>query len=154
MIGCGHILRAVIIFFIFSSVGCASKTDELRSRSQQNMAIILAKEILLCEEIYFVEYAAYTDDFSALGCTEDLLLDHGGAPYTIYLSKESCLDLSRVHYELPSGFEPVTQTYHFRAVVVGNIDQDPSPDVWIIDENNEPDNMMNDLADEKGEGPP
>lgn len=141
----GFLILAWALLAVFSTTGCSGKMAEIQSNKQRTIAMILTKQILQCEQLHYLDYNTYTDDISELECIEDLLVDLAGTPYTICLSPQSYYDLSSVHYELPAGIETATDGHGFSCAVVGQIDDDASPDVWTIDENGEPVNAINDL---------
>jgi len=125
--------------------GCLKEYNTYRSKSLQTYARVLAKQIVTCEEMYYIEHNEYTDDFEAMDCDWPSAYEGEGAPYTLYLGPDRFLDLSGTHYQLPPGIDPLVTGDRFMAAIAGNIDDDPLLDVWTVDNINSPENVMNDL---------
>ncbi len=105
-----------------------------QSEAKNNLVALHASELA-----YFAEKNAYVDDFNAIG----FAVTGSSQLYYYELGKSSSGTLSPGC--TASTLDKVSAT-GFTAVAIGNIDGDPTCDVWTIDEKKTLLNVTNDVA--------
>ena len=112
------------------------------SEAKTNLVSIATSEIA-----YFVDNNRWSGKFEEIGWTPD----GGGNRYSYYLSCQeeipSAIDGSHgCPWELQWWFiECSSGPECFHAAAVGNIDSDSTLDIWVIDRDKEPRNIVNDV---------
>ena len=97
------------------------------------------------EQIYFREIEYFHKNNSYTGSTE--IIDWHPGPddtYVYFIGKDSIRGGEAKDCEIPKDILSYADTNGFQAVAVGNIDRDPTLDVWRINENKEIKNIVND----------
>ena len=105
-----------------------------QSEAKANLAALHASEMA-----YFAEKNAYVDDFNAIGFSVT------GASQLYYYELGDSSSGTLPPGCTASTLDNVSDT-GFTAVATGNIDGDPTCDVWTIDENKTLLNVTNDVA--------
>ncbi|MBI3179489.1 MAG: DUF4190 domain-containing protein [Deltaproteobacteria bacterium] len=112
------------------------------ARAKQSEAKATLKSIYTAEKSTFAETAEYGATFDAIGWRPE-----GGLKYSYYLGRDVARADKAPVLPLPPGVESYVGQDSFRAVAVGNIDNDSTPDVWAIDDQNMLENVINDVED-------
>ncbi len=105
-----------------------------QTEAKNNLVAIHTGEIA-----YFAEYNGYVDDFNAIGFS----VTGTSQRYYYELGKASSGNLPPGC--TPSTLDNVTPN-GFMAVAIGNIDGDPTCDVWTIDDQKTLTNVINDVS--------
>ena len=107
----------------------------LQSEAQQNLNAIFTTEVA-----YFGEDNTFANLFSDLAWSPE-----GLTRYAYFLPGDSIQATLTGPYHLPSGLDPAVSQYSFTILAVGNIDCDPTLDVWAINDHKRAMNWINDI---------
>jgi type IV pilus assembly protein PilA len=112
--------------------------SKMQAKAKQSEAKRMLVNLHTSEIAYFVEHNKYVDDFNEIGFGLD-----GNAIYYYELGNTSL-------GTLPTGCSAssldVVSNSGFTGVAIGNIDGDPTCDVWTIDESKMLVNVINDVS--------
>jgi type II secretory pathway pseudopilin PulG len=114
-----------------SFLGYQAKAHQAEARSNLNA-------IHSAEKAYFAEHERYADSFDTL---EWRPLDDN---YTYYLGDGVIAPAGKRPEPLPSDVATFANREGFQAAAVGNIDEDPTLDVWVIGDDGWADNIVDD----------
>jgi len=133
-----ELMIVVAIIGILAAIAIP-KFMSFQARAKQSEAKANLVHIHTAEMAYFAEYNGYIDDFNAVG------FGVTGSSQRYYY------ELGKTHSgTLPPGCTASTldsvSSSGFKAVAIGNIDGDPTCDVWTIDENKNLVNVTNDVS--------
>jgi len=133
-----ELMIVVAIIGILAAVAIP-KFMSFQARAKQSEAKANLVYIHTAEMAYFAEYNGYLDDFNAIG------FGVTGSSQRYYY------ELGKSHSgTLPPGCTASTldmvSSSGFKAVAIGNIDGDPTCDVWTIDDQKNLVNVVNDVS--------
>jgi len=94
------------------------------------------------QKAFFQENGYYANSFEELEFETDLDLDH-----SLHLGDDSIPSSDGTVYEPPPGYAPYGDDTGYMVVAVGNLDDDPVLDVWVVGSEGAPENVIDDLAD-------
>ena len=109
----------------------------LQAEAKANLGAIYISEIA-----YFAEHNNYGSTFEELYWLPD-----GSTNYAYFIGDDVVQAANGGPYSLPYEVNVDVRLNGFAAAAVGNIDNDDTLDVWIIDENKNLNNIINDLSD-------
>ena len=115
-----------------------------QAKSRQSEAKINLKGLFTSEAAYFSERGSYADRFTDIGW-EPTAGPKGKNSYTFYLTPNEKLPVGSQQL-LPSETVPFVENDKYLAVAVGNIDSDPTLDVWAINQDGNLQNLINDVS--------
>jgi hypothetical protein len=127
-----------------SLLGCEQQ------RQQQQQVVVKASQfeaktnlmtIFSSEMAFFAENSTYGANFDDLGFS---LL--GDARYAYFLPGSELQPAKGARYSLPEGIAPRVDERGFVVVAVGNLDSDPTLDVWTMDQDRDLVNVVNDMV--------
>ncbi len=137
-----HQLAALVAFIAggcLLSASCNDREKEL-SRSYRSEAKSNLHSIYVLQQNCFTERATYCGTFEVLNFEPT-----GANRYAYFLPGDRLPAKKGGPYRLPPGIRPEVNEKGYIVVAVGNIDSDPSLDVWTVDEKNSVRNMINDV---------
>jgi type IV pilus assembly protein PilA len=133
-----------ILFFLFVVLGILAAIaipDFLRfqakakqSEARQNLAMIYTEQAG-----YRAEHDRYASDFDEIQWKPA-----GTTRYAYFLPGQALQPRIGGPFELPADVKPYAGKNGFMAVAVGNVDNDATLDVWVITEQKELKNLVND----------
>ena len=130
--GRGLAIGAIIIGLVWNIcliIAFPSEFKRFRARAQQVEAKDNLGEIYTMEVSYFGEKNAFADSFRAMKWAPQ------GLPrYSYFLPGEAIQASVGGPYQLPAGIKPAVSQNAFTVVAVGNVDSDPTLDVWTIND--------------------
>jgi hypothetical protein len=94
------------------------------------------------QESFYVENGHYADSFKELEFEHQMNLKH-----SLHLGDDSIPSADGTVYDVPPGYAPYGDDTGYMVVAVGNLDKDPVLDIWVIDSEGAPENVVDDLAD-------
>lgn len=145
--GQGLAIAAIIIGVLWFFVGILAAIAipnfiKFQSRAKQSEAKMNLKAIYNAEQSSYAENGSFATTFEAMGWVQ-----YDEARYTYYIGSDVIESTKQPPEALPPGVESYVNAEGFRAVAVGNIDGDPTLDVWVIDHENRLENVINDIVE-------
>ncbi len=144
-IGVGCILAAVIgVMVLFAVIGIVAaiaipsflkyKTAAKQSEAQMNL-----KSIYVAQASYFAETETYGSTFATIGWEP-----FDAKSYTDYLADDVAEGSQAASVSLPEDVDVAVTAESWRAAAVGNVDQDETLDIWVIDQDNQMVHLLDD----------
>jgi len=132
-----------MLFFIVAVLGILAAIAipdflKFQSKAKQSEARMNLGAIFTAEVAYYGEHDRFGATFDQIEWTEQ------GAHYAFFLPGQAVQPRIGGPYELPADVNPYVSEDTFMAVAVGNIDNDDTLDVWVIDDEKELRNVSND----------
>jgi type IV pilus assembly protein PilA len=110
------------------------------SRARQSEAKNNLRAIYTAESAHFAEHGSYADSFEAL----EWRPSGGGRRYTYFLGEDVLPPPGEPAAALPFDVATFANRDGFQAAAVGNIDGDPTLDVWVIGDDGWTDHVVDD----------
>lgn len=116
------------------------RVSMLKGKTLQDEAKTNLGVIFVCELSYFGEYNTYGHSFGLIGWKPEIK-----NRYAYFLGNDAIQAKEGGPYRMPKGVKSIVSNSAFTAVAVGNIDGDPTLDVWTINDQKELVNVVNDV---------
>lgn len=134
-----------VVFFFIAIIGILAAIAipnflKFQSKAKQSEAKSNLSAIFVCEIAYFGENECYGRTFEGIGWHPE-----GTYRYAYFLGDDVVQPFAGPSYQLPEGIDAYVDENGFKAIAVGNIDADPDLDVWVIDQDKNLTNVINDL---------
>ncbi|HUT54253.1 MAG TPA: hypothetical protein VM658_12770 [bacterium] len=106
-----------------------------QEEAKQNLRAIFTTEVA-----YFGENNTFSPRFIDVAWSPE-----GQTRYAYFLPGDSIQPTLTMPWHLPEGLSPELNGHSFTAMAVSNIDCDPTPDVWTVDDSYHIKNVINDV---------
>lgn len=138
----GSLWLVIAVIGIIAAIAIPSFLG-FQAKSRQAEARSNLRSLYTAEEAYFAEHDRYADSFEALDWRP---IDDGTLAYTYYLGEDVIAPAAG--HTLPPDVATYANREEFQIAAVGNIDADPSLDVWVIGADGWADNVIDDSFEE------
>ncbi len=104
-----------------------AKKDKAPAQALESVQLL--ESIYTAQSKYFKKHGSYSKTFRELGWEPE-----GKFDYALFLPEEAIQPEQVGPFKLPGGLKAMISDKGFTAIVAGNIDDDPTVDVWWIND--------------------
>jgi type IV pilus assembly protein PilA len=131
------IVSSLLIAFITIPNFLRFQAEAKQSEAKRNLGAIY-----IAETSFFAQYSVYGKTFEEIGYQSERR-----TIYSYFLSSQEQIPSQVADYSIPPNIKAYVHENKFQAIAVGNLDSDPTLDVWVIDQNKNLKNVVNDVME-------
>jgi type IV pilus assembly protein PilA len=144
--GKGLAIAAIIVGVMWFFVGILAAIAipnflKFQARAKQSEAKVSLKSLYTAEKAFFAENGRFATTFAMAGWQPE-----ASRRYTYFLGDDVIAPTQGEAQGLPEEVETYAREQSFQAAAIGNLDSDDTVDVWIIDQENQLQQLSDDTS--------
>ncbi len=138
--GKAAMFAAAAVIFAVLFAGCTSNMSKMQAKSKQSEARTNLRAIYTMQAAYQGVRDTYGSSFDLIGFEPK-----GTTAYSYFVGNDDIQATKGGPYNLPADVKASVGKTDFQVVAVGNIDDDDTLDVWVMDQDLNIRNVVNDV---------